>query len=97
MEPISSSALTTSAIVLPRKGGSMIAIINVEALDGDPLGECQYEVRINKEVRASFKHRRRAGLAACLRAAADAVEENPYAIIGSMDPTGGRRCPSYSS
>ena len=43
----------------------------------------QYEVRINRELIATFQHYRGDGLEACLRRAADAVAEtkhpNPYA------------------
>lgn len=62
----------------------MISIVNVKALDDDPLGEHLYEVLINAKVKTTFRHRRSKGLAACLRAAADAVEENPYAVIGNL-------------
>ena len=48
----------------------MIAIVNP-----DPTGWRNYEVRINHEVIATFRHRREHGLARCLRMAAAAVED----------------------
>ena len=53
----------------------MIAIVNVGPYNSpDPGGVRNYEVRINREVVAKFKHRRSDGLAVCLRHAAGAVE-----------------------
>lgn len=43
----------------------------------NPGGLREYEVRINRERIAKFTHRRKNGLAACLRAAARAVDEAP--------------------
>ena len=43
--------------------------------DPDPTGWRNYEVRINCEVIATFRHRRDHGLARCLRMAAAAVED----------------------
>jgi len=40
--------------------------------------ECLYAVRINHTTLAGFKHSRKAGLAACLRAAADAIEKGEF-------------------
>jgi hypothetical protein len=58
----------------------MIAIVNVSPDTSPKTGVNQYEVRINREVIASFEHyRKRGGLAQCLRDAADAVER-----IGEM-------------
>lgn len=51
----------------------MIAIINIDP-DPRPTGPHRYELRINAEVIATFKHNREHGLAACLRKAADAAE-----------------------
>lgn len=52
----------------------MIAIVNKGPHDApDPNGERDYELRINREVIATFKHRRGDGLAACLMRAAEAV------------------------
>ena len=52
----------------------MIAIVNVGPHDDpDPAGWRNYEVRINHEVIATFRHRREHGLARCLRMAAAAV------------------------
>lgn len=67
----------------------LISIVNVKALDDDPLGEHLYEVLINAKVKATFRHRRSNGLVACLRASADAVEENPHAIVGNLSQKGG--------
>ena len=54
----------------------MIAIINVGPHDDpDPTGWRTYEVRINREVIATFRHKRDHGLARCLRVAAAAVED----------------------
>ena len=54
----------------------MIAIVNVGPHDDqDPTGWRTYEVRINHEVIATFRHKREHGLAACLRIAARAVED----------------------
>ena len=50
----------------------MLSIVNV---DGDPLGECTYNLSINTTIITTFKHDRREGLAQCLRDAADAVDE----------------------
>ena len=54
----------------------MIAIVNVGPHD-DPnaAGWRNYEVRINHEVIATFRHKRERGLARCLQAASDAVIE----------------------
>ena len=54
----------------------MIAIVNIGPHDDpDPTGWRNYEVRINHEVIATFRHNREHGLARCLRMAADAVED----------------------
>ena len=61
----------------------MIAIVNVGPHDDpDPTGWRNYEVRINHEVIATFRHKRERGLAQCLQTASDAVLEkqvNGYA------------------
>ena len=51
----------------------MIAIVNIGPHDPDPTGWRAYEVRINHEVIATFRHKREHGLARCLRMAAAAV------------------------
>jgi hypothetical protein len=51
----------------------MIAIVNVSD-PYDPLGVNDYELRINHEVIARFKHRRTEGLTVCLQEAAKAAE-----------------------
>ena len=54
----------------------MIAIVNIGPHDDpDPTGWRHYEVRINREVIATFRHKRDHGLARCLRMAAAAVED----------------------
>lgn len=54
----------------------MVAIVNIGPhYDPDPTGWRNYEVRINHEVIATFRHRREHGLARCLRMAAAAVED----------------------
>ena len=54
----------------------MIAIINVGPHDDpDPTGWRTYEVRINHEVIATFRHKRDGGLVRCLRLASEAVLE----------------------
>ena len=54
----------------------MIAIVNIGPHDDpDPTGWRNYEVRINHEVIATFKHKREHGLSQCLRMAAAAVED----------------------
>ena len=45
----------------------MIAIVNIGGGDeSNPLGERTYEVRINRDVITTFKHKRSDGLGACL-------------------------------
>jgi hypothetical protein len=58
----------------------MIAIVNAGGGSGpeDKMGERNYEVRINHEVIATFRHRRADGLTACLIAAAKAVERKKW-------------------
>lgn len=53
----------------------MIAIVNVGPKTNDPGDERNYEVRINQDVVATFRHFRRDGLAVCLEKAAQAVRE----------------------
>ena len=54
----------------------MIAIVNIGPHDDpDPAGWRNYEVRINHEVIATFRHKREHGLARCLHSAAAAVED----------------------
>ncbi len=58
----------------------MIAIVNI---GGDPLGDCRYEVRINKNHIAFFEHSRPDGLAKCLQEAAKAVEKAKWEEIAT--------------
>lgn len=53
----------------------MIAIVKVDPFNQSPFGEHEYEVRINSQLITKFKHERKDGLAACLMAAAKAVEK----------------------
>ena len=55
----------------------MIAIINVKPAKSDDRPST-YELRINSKLVVTFKHERVAGLAECLRAAADAVESKKH-------------------
>lgn len=55
----------------------MIAIVNVSE-NPTPTGEHKYEVRINREVQAKFKHKREDGLSVCLIKAAKAIEQQKY-------------------
>lgn len=50
----------------------MIAIVNVSTND-PPVGWQDYEVRINRKVITTFKHKREDGLKVCLEKAAVAV------------------------
>ena len=52
----------------------MIAIINQGPYTDDPGGEREYTLQINDKIMTRFKHKRKHGLAACLRAAAKAWE-----------------------
>ena len=57
----------------------MIAIVNVGPHDDpDPAGWRAYEVRVNHEVIATFRHKREHGLARCLRMAAAAVDKEEF-------------------
>lgn len=56
----------------------MIAIVNVGPFNQSPFGEREYEVRINSQLITKFKHERKDGLAACLMAAAKAVEKKKW-------------------
>jgi len=56
----------------------MSIIITNVSIKNNPFGECDYEVRINKDVVATFKHNRPDGLAKCLKLAAEAVEEQNW-------------------
>jgi len=51
----------------------MIAIINCGGEDKDPEGWRTYQIRINGETIASFRHRRADGLGICLEKASRAV------------------------
>lgn len=61
------------------KGLSMAIIIR--QLGGNPMGVCEYEIRINADRITTFKHSRPNGLRACLLAAADAVERQKWRDI----------------
>jgi hypothetical protein len=70
----------------------MIAIVNIGGGDErNPLGERTYEVRINRDVVTTFKHKRGDGLGACLFAAAKAVERSKWLaaeeFMQSINPT----------
>jgi hypothetical protein len=60
----------------------MIAIVNIGGGDeSNPLGERNYEVRINHEVITTFKHKRSDGLGACLLEASKAVERSKWNAV----------------
>lgn len=60
----------------------MIAIVNTGGGDSqDVMGIRDYEVRINRDVIATFKHRRSDGLARCLLEASKAVERAKWAQV----------------
>ena len=56
----------------------LIAIVNIST-HPEPFGVHEYSVRINKMEICQFKHKREDGLAACILAAAKAVEANKWA------------------
>jgi hypothetical protein len=69
----------------------MLVIVNVSDKDAPGIGLNQYEVRINRNVIATFEHERGYnGAARCLRDAADAVEkcskENQEAMLMELLP-----------
>lgn len=69
----------------------MIAIVNVSGDRFTPDGPNEYEVRINRDLVCRFTHLRARGLAACLRAAADAVEQkHKDDLVRIMEATDGR-------
>lgn len=49
---------------------------------------CQYVLRINEQELVHFKHPRKAGMSACLRAAADAFDRVPCTLGMGCDQTG---------
>ena len=67
----------------------MITITNIGARDNDILGWCDYEVRINQNVKITFKHKRSNGLGRCLMEAAKAVEkqkwEGLFGVLGEEE------------
>lgn len=65
----------------------MIAIVNMGGGDPtDSMGIRNYEVRINRDVIATFQHRRSDGLGLCLLAASKAVEKQKWTGGGESDP-----------
>lgn len=63
----------------------MIAIVNMGG--GDPtdvMGVRNYEVRINRDVIATFTHRRSDGLARCLMEASKAVERDKWKKVNDF-------------
>ena len=63
----------------------MIAIVNVGPHDDpNPLGERNYELRINSDVIATFKHKRGDGLAKCLMLAAAAEERRKWEFAAKI-------------
>ena len=65
--------------------GEMIAIVNVGGGDSqDIMGVRNYELRINHEVIATFKHRRSDGLGKCLLEASKAVERTKWEQVNDF-------------
>lgn len=63
----------------------MIAIVNIGGGDeSNPLGERTYEVRINRDVITTFKHKRSDGLGACLLEASKAVERSKWNAVEKL-------------
>lgn len=63
----------------------MIAIVNVSK-EPKAIGWQDYEVRINAQVVATFRHKREEGLTKCLQEAAKAVEKEKWtAFVKAMD------------
>jgi hypothetical protein len=63
----------------------MIAVVNIGGGDeSNPLGERNYEVRINHEVITTFKHKRSDGLGACLLEASKAVERSKWNAVEKL-------------
>lgn len=56
----------------------MISIVNIDE-NPRPFGVHRYQVKINRMEICQFEHKREDGLAACLLAAAKAVEANKWA------------------
>lgn len=52
--------------------------IIIRNIGGNPIGLCEYEVRINENRITTFKHDRTQGLKACLTNAAAAVESQQW-------------------
>ena len=74
----------------------MIAIVNVGPYnDADPTGVRDYEVRINRDVVATFRHRRSDGLSVCLRHAAGAVERSRSGLLEDIPPEEGCTCADH--
>lgn len=63
-----------------------MAII-IRNLGGNPLGTCDYEVRVNERVMAHFSHDRGDGLTTCLRKAAEAIERKVWSDMASLIDT----------
>jgi hypothetical protein len=63
----------------------MIEIVNVGPFDDpDPMGLRNYEVRLNGKVYSKFQHSRADGLAKCLIAAAESVEQAKDAEVNRL-------------
>lgn len=63
----------------------MIAIVNIGGGDpNDIMGWREYEVRINRDVIATFTHRQSDGLGVCLQKAANAVESKKWMQFDSF-------------
>lgn len=59
-------------------------MIGVVRIKGAPPGVCRYALQINRERLVEFDHLYSDGLAACLRRAAEAFEENQKKIVADI-------------
>lgn len=63
----------------------MIAIVNTGPHDPeDPMGWRTYEVRINRRVITTFRHKRADGLGQCLLEASKAVERQKWMDLADL-------------
>lgn len=74
----------TNDIDISSRNKPMIAIVNVTE-EPTPTGVNKYEIRINRDVVATFDHVREDGLAECLRKAARAVDAAAEAAGAELD------------
>ena len=58
--------------------------IIIQNIGGSPLGRCDYELRINTEHIAYFRHNRPDGLVVCLQKAAIAAERAKWEKLSDL-------------